>query len=701
MRRFFPLLALLLFGQESACAAPPAGYYDSANGLTGSALKQALHDVIDAHTVLPYEFGLFTPIRAIWQDPADSTRMQLIYSANTIPKSSSNWNREHLWPRSRGNSEHLGPDDSDLFHVVPADPAVNTARGFLYFDESSSADGGLADPAHANAPLCTRDSNSWEPPAAQKGDIARALFYMATRYDGTEPNTSDLELVGTEPTGPQMGNLDTLIAWHNADPPDAVETARNDLIFTAYQHNRNPFIDHPEWVAAIWGAGTGGLPIAQSTPGVGPAIEQPFVVGSFIVRLSPPPTAGSVTVNFTTSGTAGASDYQLSGPGVTWNSAAAAGSIIFPNGTATVTVSVAPVADGQPEALETALLAIAPGIGYGATGGAAAVAISDSIPAAPPGVIASWNFNSANNTSGTPAFVSTIPANFGAGEVRLAGWTDTAGGSGTVGTNDDFTGVTGTSLSLIGSGGNGKHFDVVFSSAGWAALSAAFFTRGTGTGYATGTWSWSIDGMNFTPIAGLNTASTVSEFPPEPTVVNLANVPELNNAPNVTLRYTLSGATSATGNNRIDDLKIMGTRYSSTWLARFSPLLGTAAASTADPDGDGLDNFAEWAFDLDPFEPNGGTGLIAGAALLPDPADGNTLKLWPTLTFTRRIDALPPAYAAEVSGNLSSWSANLTPLSAVPGPSAGSERATFRGATPLSGSGAASPIFGRVRAAIP
>ena len=151
MRRFFSLLALLVFAQEFACAAPPAGYYDSANGLTGLALKQALHDAIDGQTVLPYEFGLFTPLRTIWQDPADSTRMQLIYSADTIPKSSPNLNREHLWPRSRGNDEHLGPDDSDLFHVVPADPAVNTARGVLYFDNSSAADGGIVNPAQVIA----------------------------------------------------------------------------------------------------------------------------------------------------------------------------------------------------------------------------------------------------------------------------------------------------------------------------------------------------------------------------------------------------------------------------------------------------------------------------------------------------------------------------------------------------------------------
>ena len=699
MRRFLPLILLLALARALVFAAPPAGYYDPANGLTGLPLKQALHDIIRGQTVLDYEFGLFTPIRAIWQDPADSTRMQLIYSGTTIPKSSSNWNREHLWPRSRGNDEHAGPDDSDLFHVAPADPAVNTQRGILYFDNSSAADGGIVNPAHANAPLCTRDLNSWEPPAAQKGDVARALFYMATRYDGTEPNTTDLELVGTAPTGPQMGNLDTLIAWHNADPPDAPELTRNDLIFTNYQHNRNPFIDHPEWVAAIWGAGTGGLPIAQATPGVSPAIELPSVAGNFVVRLSPPPSAGPITVNFTASGSAASGDYQISGPGVTWSSAAAAGSIVFPNGTATVTVKLSPVADAVPEGLENALLTVVPGAGYNVTGAAAGVAISDTIPPAPSGVIASWNFDAAVNAA-TPKFVSPIPPNFGAGELRFSKWSGTSGSSAN-GTNDDFTGVTGASLSLIGTNGNGGNVDLVFSASGWAALSVSFFTRGTATGYTSGMWSWSVDGVNFTTIAGLNTALTASEFLPDPTIVDFSNIAALNNAANVTIRYTLTGATGSTGNNRIDDVKILGTRYSSAWLARFAPLLGASAAYTADLDGDGLTNFAEWAFDLDPFTPNGSTGLTPGTALLPDPADGNALKLWPTLTFTRRTDALPPTYTAESNGDLTIWNANLTPLSTGTGPSIGSERATFRGPTPLTGNGAVSPVFSRVRATIP
>ena len=78
----------------------------------------------------------------------------------------------------------------------------------------------------------------------------------------------------------------------------------------------------------------------------------------------------------------------------------------------------------------------------------------------------------------------------------------------------------------------------------------------------------------------------------------------------------------------------------------------------------------------------------------------NTIKLWPTLTFTRRIDALPPKYTAESSETFTLWSSNMTPLATAPGPSIGSERATFRTDKPLTGNGSTSPIFGRVRAEV-
>ena len=54
-------------------------------------------------------------------------------------------------------------------------------------------------------------------------------------------------------SAPRLGRLTVLLQWHRADPPDAFEKRRNDVIFERWQHNRNPFIDHPEWVGSIWG----------------------------------------------------------------------------------------------------------------------------------------------------------------------------------------------------------------------------------------------------------------------------------------------------------------------------------------------------------------------------------------------------------------------------------------------------------------
>jgi endonuclease I len=98
-----------------------------------------------------------------------------------------------------------------------------------------------------------------------KGNVARAMFYMDLRYEGgthggsgaAEPDlrlTDTLSLVtttGSNASIAYMGKLSTLIQWHQQDPVDAAEQLRNEVIQT-YQGNRNPFIDHPEWVGCIY-----------------------------------------------------------------------------------------------------------------------------------------------------------------------------------------------------------------------------------------------------------------------------------------------------------------------------------------------------------------------------------------------------------------------------------------------------------------
>tara|TARA_B100001564_G_C20628495_1_gene665881 strand:+ start:412 stop:798 length:387 start_codon:yes stop_codon:yes gene_type:complete len=99
--------------------------------------------------------------------------------------------------------------------------------------------------------------DGFEPRDEIKGDVARMLFYMAVRYEGEgSDGTADLELLDIEETKPGMpniGRLCTLYSWHFNDEVDKSEKNRNEKIYTKWQGNRNPFIDHPEWVQLIWG----------------------------------------------------------------------------------------------------------------------------------------------------------------------------------------------------------------------------------------------------------------------------------------------------------------------------------------------------------------------------------------------------------------------------------------------------------------
>ena len=254
-----------------ASVAQPLNYYSSAYGLSGTALKSALHDIIDDHTEL--EYGVIkTVIRQADQDPNNSNNIILLYTGNSIdkwdfasdpnnPANNDFWNREHVWAKSHGN---FGPDgiytdrgaNTDAHHLRPVDMTMNSARGYKDFDTGGTVVNNGTTPTD-----CYSTTNTWEPRDAVKGDVARMIFYMATRYEGgnslagfPEPDLEVVNSVGTFPL-PQMGRLDTLLAWHAQDPVDDFELNRNDVIYN-WQGNRNPYIDHPEFVEMVFGTDT-------------------------------------------------------------------------------------------------------------------------------------------------------------------------------------------------------------------------------------------------------------------------------------------------------------------------------------------------------------------------------------------------------------------------------------------------------------
>lgn len=227
----------------------PTGYYDAATGKTGEALKTTLHNIIDDHTELSYS-EVWDALRETDEDPNNPNNVILLYTGRSQGKYTNgsgvnDWNREHVWAKSHGDfGTTMGPG-TDLHHLRPTDASVNSTRNNLDFDN-----GGIE---HTEALGNYYDADSWEPRDSVKGDVARMLFYMAVRYEG-DSGEPDLELNNLVNNGsaPFHGKLSVLLQWHKQDPVDHFERQRNETIYNDYQHNRNPFIDHPEWVEAIW-----------------------------------------------------------------------------------------------------------------------------------------------------------------------------------------------------------------------------------------------------------------------------------------------------------------------------------------------------------------------------------------------------------------------------------------------------------------
>jgi endonuclease I len=256
------LLFILLLGISFGLTAQiPPGYYDNAQGLNGTALKSALHNIIKGHTEYSYNDLRDFILRDTDEDPDNSNNVILLYTGRSQSKNSfgggaNDWNREHVWAKSHGDFGNSPPCGTDAHHIRPTDASVNSSRGHKDF-----AMGGQQ---HSEATGCYFTEYTWEPRDEVKGDVARMIFYMSVRYEGGggEPDLEVVDQINTYPQ-PKHGKLSDLLEWNMQDPPDDFETHRNDVIY-GYQNNRNPFIDHPEYVNAIWNPSSSSSSLAYS-----------------------------------------------------------------------------------------------------------------------------------------------------------------------------------------------------------------------------------------------------------------------------------------------------------------------------------------------------------------------------------------------------------------------------------------------------
>jgi len=282
---------VLLFALGSAGvvrAGPPAGYYASVNAASSALLRDTLHGVIGDHQRFPYTStatDTWDILELADENPANASEILDVYMNASFPKNGGGgggYNREHTWPSSYGfpNDGSTNYPYTDAHHLFLSDDGYNSSRSNKLYGQCDAAcaervtvaNGGVGGtsgvfPGYSN----WTTTGIWQTWSERQGDVARALMYLDVRYEGgnhgttgaAEPDlvlTDDPNLVvvsGTNASLAYMGELSVLLAWHAADPVDAREELRNDVI-ELYQGNRNPFIDHPEWAACLFAGLCGG-----------------------------------------------------------------------------------------------------------------------------------------------------------------------------------------------------------------------------------------------------------------------------------------------------------------------------------------------------------------------------------------------------------------------------------------------------------
>jgi len=255
---FFLSISFVVIGQI------PAGYYDSASGLSGVALQQALHNIIDNHNTVSYD-NLHDyyddtdkkPNGKVWDvysdNPGGTPPYEFSFTSGdqcgNYSQEGDCYNREHIWPKSWYGGEVM-PMFSDMFLVYPTDGYVNGRRSSYPYGEVGSSSWISQNGSKLGSCISSGYSQTvFEPIDEYKGDLARSYFYMSVRYyneDSGWPGSDMADGAELEPWA-----LALMLQWDDNDPVSQKEIDRNNDVHDI-QNNRNPFIDHPEWVDAIW-----------------------------------------------------------------------------------------------------------------------------------------------------------------------------------------------------------------------------------------------------------------------------------------------------------------------------------------------------------------------------------------------------------------------------------------------------------------
>lgn len=271
-----------------APAALDPDYYATVDTSDATTLRATIHALIQNSTRIAYDNGdNWVYLETAAANPSNPSQVLDLYKNQSYVvvtnHSAGQYNREHAWPQSHGFPQ--GDDVSgglsyyprtDMHALFIADSGANSTRSNRYFANvgtprsavttvANNGVGGINGTYPSDSDWYSTSLDQWQTWSDRKGDMARAVFYMDVRYDGTphpgnnnpEPDlvlTDDDSLIVTITTAQPvayMGLKSVVIGWSAADPVDAKEIAHMEVVYAA-QGNRNPFVDYPEWVTGLF-----------------------------------------------------------------------------------------------------------------------------------------------------------------------------------------------------------------------------------------------------------------------------------------------------------------------------------------------------------------------------------------------------------------------------------------------------------------
>ena len=548
----------------------PSGYYNTVNEKKGKELQIALNGIINGHRSVSYtevwtyyQYTDLKPNGKIWDIYSDNPNGEPAYEFDFRTGQCTNigssegvcYTREHSFCRSwfNFNGDDKTPYHNDIFHLYPVDGWINTKRGNVPYGKIATASQTFSNGSKmgANTYSGSDGKTCFEPIDSFKGDIARSFFYMAARYmfeDGTFAS-SDMTLKSQlRPWAVKM-----LLEWHELDPVSQKEIDRNNAIY-AVQRNRNPFIDHPEWVKKIWGNDS--INPVQITPANPP--EKPKVSWSALtdsrtlkITFTQPMVAWTTEnpLNYYISQTVAVTSLKYQNDTLTVH----IGGLFSQNTTYNLSIkhllskNMAFIDDATVSFFYPYQIEQKPLLAW----------TFDDLPASP---------NTPNRISANYYLSDTISEAvlYADGSYQSSVFLSTSSGTelnsftGTTEGDPRPTPIRGRDIAFVNPTANGKSVVFKFPTKGYFNLVLSMAVQISASGFSSHKWEWSLDGEIYTLIENTTTCPLVPGSPHVLTTLDLRAIDELDDREVVFLRVTFDGCTSASGNNRFDNITLRG-----------------------------------------------------------------------------------------------------------------------------------------------